>query len=129
MKDSNLSLKFSGNCSLADENEFWGRGDVIHYKEDKAIRAFKINYSEEVNSFVFGCKFHFLFSQVIKGLSDQLSKTKIPEPLEGAMFEYGFNGNHFKKVLSYWKGEYLTKWSERQEYLNQFPQFTTNIQG
>lgn len=51
------------------------------------------------------------------------------EPLEGVAFEYGFNSNQLVKILNFWKGSYLPKWSERQSFLNQFPQFKTQIQG
>ena len=45
---------------VTDLKEYWGRGDVKNYNEDKAIRAFKISYSDEV-----GTIFLFLFSRVI----------------------------------------------------------------
>lgn len=53
----------------------------------------------------------------------------LPEPLEDTAFEYGFNTNRIKEVVDYWKNSYLTKWTERQEFLNQFNQFKTQIQG
>jgi len=34
-----------------------------------------------------------------------------------------------KEVVNYWKGQYLPKWGEREAFLNQFPQFTTQVQG
>lgn len=33
---------------VTDLKEYWGRGDVKNYNEDKAIRAFQISYSDEV---------------------------------------------------------------------------------
>jgi len=35
---------------LSDLNEYWGRGDVKNYKEDTAIKPFKISYSAEVST-------------------------------------------------------------------------------
>jgi juvenile hormone epoxide hydrolase len=71
----------------------------------------------------------FFLRKVIKRLTDKLADVKISDPLEDTAFDYGFNAKRLQQVLTYWKSEYLPKWSERQEYLNQFPQFTTNIQG
>jgi juvenile hormone epoxide hydrolase len=51
------------------------------------------------------------------------------EPLEDTAFEYGFNSNRLKEVIDYWKNVYLPKWEERQEYLNKFDQYDTQIQG
>lgn len=97
-----------------DLNEFWGKGDSKKYKEDKTIKPFKISYSAEV----------------IKRLTDKLDDAKIStDSLEGTAFEYGFNSKRLSEVLNYWKGQYLPKWSEREAFLNQFPQFTTQIQG
>lgn len=50
-------------------------------------------------------------------------------PLEGVGFEYGFNSDALNKVVTYWKNEYLPKWSEREAKINSFPHFTTQIQG
>lgn len=47
--------------------------------------------------------------------------------MEEINFEYGFNTDTLKKVIKYWRNDY--KWTERQVFLNQFPQFKTNIQG
>lgn len=33
-----------------DVNEYWGPGDVKNYKVDKTIRAFKVDYTDEVRA-------------------------------------------------------------------------------
>lgn len=33
---------------VSDLKEYWGRGDGKNYKEDQALRPFKISYSDEV---------------------------------------------------------------------------------
>jgi len=97
-----------------DLKEYWGRGDVRKYKEDKAIKPFTISYSAEV----------------IKRLTDRINDAQtFTDPLEDTAFEYGFNSKRLKEVVNYWKGQYLPKWSERETFLNQFPQFTTQVQG
>lgn len=57
-----MRVEFSNNlsrCTLqtfflffsffdSDLKEYWGRGDIKNYKEDKTIKPFKISYSAEV---------------------------------------------------------------------------------
>ncbi|KAL9705832.1 hypothetical protein quinque_009350 [Culex quinquefasciatus] len=95
-------------------NQFWGSGDAKQYKEDKTIKPFSVSYSAEV----------------IEKLRTKL--TDVPtlvKPLEGAAFQYGFNSDRLQGILKYWRTSYLDKWSEREKFLNQFPQFKTQIQG
>lgn len=48
-------------------------------------------------------------------------------PLEGIQQQYGFNTNTLKTIVNYWIKNY--NWRQREQFLNQFPQFTTTIQG
>uniref|UniRef100_A0A023ESJ9 Epoxide hydrolase n=1 Tax=Aedes albopictus TaxID=7160 RepID=A0A023ESJ9_AEDAL len=97
-----------------DPKEYWGPGDVRQYKEDPAIKPFKVTYSPEV----------------IEKLRSKLNDTPtLVKPLEGTAFEYGFNSNRLQEILKYWKTSYLNKWTEREAFLNQFPHFKTQIQG
>ncbi|KPJ00061.1 Juvenile hormone epoxide hydrolase [Papilio xuthus] len=65
---------------------------------------------------------------MIKDLRSRLKNHRplIP-PLEGIAFEYGFNSKAIEPWLKYWAEEYPFK--EREAFLNQFPQYKTNIQG
>lgn len=70
--------------------------------------------------------------KVIKRLTDKLNDgldQPFAEPLENTAFEYGFNSKRLKEVLKYWRDQYLPKWNEREKFLNQYEQFTTQIQG
>ncbi|GAB0093635.1 Epoxide hydrolase [Sergentomyia squamirostris] len=97
-----------------DVKAYWGPGDRAAYKEDTTIHPFKISYSEEV------------ISKLKSKLNDF---PELPTPLEGVNFEYGFNTNHLKQVVKYWREGYLGKWDLRQTYFNKFPHFKTKIQG
>lgn len=67
---------------------------------------------------------------MIKKLKSRLEDAgPFTDPLEDSAFHYGFSSKRLEEVLSYWKGNYLSKWSERQDLLNQFSQFKTQIQG
>uniref|UniRef100_A0A182IQG7 Epoxide hydrolase n=1 Tax=Anopheles atroparvus TaxID=41427 RepID=A0A182IQG7_ANOAO len=97
-------------------DEFWGPGDGSNYREDSTIRPFSIAYN----------------STVIDKLHGKLSDLPhITPPLEDAgAFEYGFNGIRLREVVTYWRTVYLPKWTtERERFLNRFPQFQTQIQG
>ncbi|XP_058447699.1 juvenile hormone epoxide hydrolase 1-like [Malaya genurostris] len=100
--------------TINDLDQYWGPGDGKLYKENTAIKPFKIAYTTEV----------------IEKLRNKLNDTPtFSKPLEGVSFEYGFNSNYLQEVLKYWKTDYLDKWSTREKYLNQFPHFKTQIQG
>ncbi|CRL02296.1 CLUMA_CG015269, isoform A [Clunio marinus] len=97
-----------------DLDEYWGPGDGKSDKDPVEIKPFKISIS----------------SKEIKRLTDKLNDSQaITDPLEETTFEYGFNGNRLKEILTYWKDEYLPKWKEHEGFLNQFPQYKTKIQG
>ncbi|XP_055917183.1 juvenile hormone epoxide hydrolase 2-like [Eupeodes corollae] len=96
-----------------DVNAYWGPGPASAYKEDPSIKPFSIKYTEAANE-----------------LKQQLARPlKLHAPLEDVNFEYGFNTKALRNVIAYWRDNYLTRWSEREQFLNKFPQFTTQIQG
>ena len=97
-----------------DEQFFWGRGDGKDHKEDTSIKPFKVEITQKV-------------IDRLKGKLDDAPKAE--EPLEGVGFQYGFNGHKLDQIVEYWSNTYLKKWNERQEFLNQYPQFKTQIQG
>lgn len=97
-----------------DADAYWGPGKKTAYKEDKAVKPFKINYSD----------------RVINELSERINSSVLPSPLEEVGFDYGVNSKRFSEFLNYWQNDYLPRWkSEREPFLNSFPQYTTQIQG
>lgn len=65
---------------------------------------------------------------MIKDLRSRiLNRRKFTPPLEGVGFEYGFNTKQIDGWLNYWAEKY--NFSEREKFLNQFPQYKTYIQG
>ncbi|XP_066249914.1 juvenile hormone epoxide hydrolase-like [Euwallacea similis] len=92
------------------EEKWWGPGPS--HQVDSSIRPFKIDFSNEV----------------VSDLKNRLSSTlPFQPPLEGVNQQYGMNTDLLKAVVDYWKDQYDFKTRER--FLNQFPQFKTNIQG
>lgn len=70
--------------------------------------------------------FYFIL-QVLEDTRYRLKNAIIPEPMDNAKQHYGFNGNTLKQVIDYWLNKY--NWQQREIYLNQYPQYKTNIQG
>ncbi|CAG9856393.1 unnamed protein product [Phyllotreta striolata] len=105
------AAKLMKEPSMPAYNEsWWGPGEP-RYIDDK-IRPFEISVSDEI----------------LKDLKYRLEHTLPLQPaLKGTKHTYGINTNLLQKVLHFWKNEY--NWTEREAYLNQFPQFLVNIQG
>jgi juvenile hormone epoxide hydrolase len=69
-------------------------------------------------------------TKVIEKLKSRLNDAgPFAEPLEDVAFEYGFNSKRLDKIISFWRDSYLKNWKDRQNFLNQFPQFKTQVQG
>lgn len=97
-----------------DTDKYWGPSSLANRVEKSVIKPFKIQYS----------------SDIIDKLRDRLSEPfNLVEPLEDANFRYGFNKYKLEELIKYWRDDYLPRWNERQQFLNDLPQFTTRIQG
>ncbi|KAI5645212.1 alpha/beta hydrolase fold domain-containing protein [Phthorimaea operculella] len=91
--------------------EWWGPKE-LQGREDTSIRPAKIHFD----------------NKMIKDLQKRLRRTiSFDPPLEDSGFTYGFNSDAIGYWIKYWAEEYPFK--QREAYLNQFPQFKTNIQG
>ncbi|KAI5639175.1 alpha/beta hydrolase fold domain-containing protein [Phthorimaea operculella] len=92
-------------------DEWWGP-EENRGKVDTSIREDPIRFDDEV----------------ITDLQNRLrNHVALKPPLKGVGFSYGFNTDSIGAWLQYWADEYPFK--QREEFLNQFPQFKTNIQG
>lgn len=99
-----------------DVNKYWGPSSRKNNIDSLAIKPFKIQYSDAVIN-------------DLRRRLDDFKNTELTEPLEGVGFRYGFNKKKLVDIVNYWNDEYLPTWEERQDYLNSWPQFTTEIQG
>lgn len=90
--------------------KWWKTGKPT--KVDTSIKPFKVQVSDEI----------------LQDLKDRLNRAlPFQAPLEGVKQNYGINTNYLKTVIDFWKTKY--DWRKREQFLNQYPQFTTNIQG
>lgn len=100
-----------------DADAYWGPGLRADHKASKEIKPVEHRYLTDV-------------SKPIEKLQRKLNQTVVLHPpLEGVGFEYGVNTAWFLEFIKYWRDDYLPRWEERETVLNQFPQFTTEIQG
>nr|UBY12687.1 juvenile hormone epoxide hydrolase [Anticarsia gemmatalis] len=106
-----LFLKGHPPVPELDLNEWWGP-ESKKEKPDTSVKPFNISFG----------------TVTVADLKARLERPRLfSPPLEGVGFEYGFNSQQMDGWLKYWGKEYDFK--EREKFLNQFPQFKTNIQG
>ncbi|PZE21701.1 epoxide hydrolase family protein [Paenibacillus xerothermodurans] len=63
----------------------------------------------------------------LDGLRNRLAGTRWPDELPDAGWRYGVPREHLKELTEYWRTSY--DWRKYEAQLNQFPQFTTTIDG
>src|SRR5262245_26098631 len=64
---------------------------------------------------------------VLADLKDRLTRTRLPDALEGSGWNYGTDLVYLKELIAYWRDKF--DWREQERRLNAFPQFKTNIDG
>jgi pimeloyl-ACP methyl ester carboxylesterase len=64
---------------------------------------------------------------VLTDLKERLSRTRFPDQLEGAQWDYGTNLTYLRELITYWRTKF--DWREQERRLNRLPQFTTTIDG
>ncbi|MEU1463003.1 epoxide hydrolase family protein [Streptomyces sp. NPDC005727] len=60
-------------------------------------------------------------------LHDRLDRTRWPAELPGAGWEYGVPAGYLRELAHYWRHEY--DWRAAEARLNEWPQFTTTVDG
>ncbi len=63
----------------------------------------------------------------LRDLKERLARTRFPDQIEGAGWDYGVELSYMKELVSYWRDKY--DWRAQERKLNQLPQFTTEIDG
>lgn len=89
---------------------WWGAGEKL-LTEDETIHRFVVTTSVEE----------------IEDLHRRIDQTRFTDPLEDSRFNYGFNSNHLRRVVSYWRHQF--DWEKQVKVINQYPHFKTKIEG
>jgi epoxide hydrolase len=79
--------------------------------EDTAIKPFRIDVSDGE----------------LDDLRDRLARTRWPDELPGVGWSYGVALDYVKEMAEYWRTSF--DWRKQEARLNEFPQFTTVIDG
>ena len=64
---------------------------------------------------------------VLADLKTRLANPRVVEPLDAGGWAYGTDTTYLKQLLTYWRDRF--DWRAQERALNQFEQFTTNIDG
>jgi pimeloyl-ACP methyl ester carboxylesterase len=79
--------------------------------EDHEIRLFRIDIPDAE----------------LEDLRERLARTRWPDQLPGVGWSYGVPLDYVREMAEYWRTSY--DWRKHEEALNEFPQFTTTIDG
>ena len=60
-------------------------------------------------------------------LKQRLARSRLPDELNGANWDYGTNGTYLRELVAYWRDRF--DWRAQERRLNRFEQFTTTIDG
>lgn len=104
------------------QDEYWGPSSLQNLPEDTSVHPFEINIKPNILN-----DLKARLERELEVNSSQSPIPRLPQPLEGIGFEYGFNSKFLQVVGKYWLEKY--NWSERQKLLNQYPHFKTKIGG
>ncbi|GJQ78775.1 hypothetical protein Trydic_g2806 [Trypoxylus dichotomus] len=92
------------------QDEWWGAGQETEV--DTSIRPFKVEIEQKV----------------LDDLHQRLNNARpFTPPIEGVQQQYGMNSKLLSEIIEFWKSKY--DWRQRETFLNQYPQYMTNIQG
>ncbi len=62
---------------------------------------------------------------VLSDLQQRLQRTRWPDEIAGAGWDYGTNLDYLKQLVAYWRDAY--DWRAQERLLNRFPQFQATI--
>jgi pimeloyl-ACP methyl ester carboxylesterase len=65
--------------------------------------------------------------ETLSDLNDRLVRTRWPDEVESASWDYGTNLEYLRELTEYWRKEF--DWKKQERLLNQFPQYLVEIDG
>jgi epoxide hydrolase len=100
-----LAASKKGACKLIDSTK------PVTHRPDGEIRPFRVEIPQAD----------------IDDLRERLARTRWPDELPGAGWSYGIPLDYMKELAEYWRTRY--DWRRHEARLNEFPQYTTTIDG
>ena len=108
---SALGVTSCGVNDTATAKSAVGGAGEVSAADPAAIRPFKINVPQPV----------------LDDLRERLARTRYPDEIEDAGWDYGVNRAYMKDLMEYWRTKF--DWRAQERRLNEFDQFKTNIDG
>jgi pimeloyl-ACP methyl ester carboxylesterase len=65
--------------------------------------------------------------EVITDLRARLERTRLPDQLDGAGWDYGTERSYLEELCAYWRDQF--DWRAAEARFNRYPQFTTELEG
>ena len=65
--------------------------------------------------------------EILEDLNARLSRTRFPDQLEGANWDYGTELEYLRELCAYWQNDF--DWRKQEGVLNRFDHFRTDIDG
>ncbi|HEY7574043.1 MAG TPA: epoxide hydrolase, partial [Thermoanaerobaculia bacterium] len=65
--------------------------------------------------------------ETLRDLSDRISRTRWPDQIPGADWDYGTNLDFLRDLLEYWRDEF--DWRAREAEVNRWPHFLAEVDG
>jgi microsomal epoxide hydrolase len=65
--------------------------------------------------------------EAIADLNRRLENTRIPDQIDDTSWEYGTDVSYLEELIQYWRDDF--DWREQETMLNQFDQYTTDVDG
>jgi len=92
------------------------------------VIAFAVSYQASLpaQNAIVPFKIH-VDDSVLTDLKQRLARTRFPAEITKSEWDYGTNLAYLKELVTYWHDRY--DWRAAERRLNQFDQFTTNIDG
>ena len=64
---------------------------------------------------------------VLNDLRERLARTRLPDQIDGAGWEYGTELGYLRELVAYWRDKF--DWRAQEAALNRFAQFRTELDG
>jgi pimeloyl-ACP methyl ester carboxylesterase len=86
-------------------------GGIVPARADEAVKPFRVAVDDAV----------------LRDLKERLARTRFPDQVEEAGWDYGVELSYMKNLVGYWRDKY--DWRAQERKLNELPQFVTEIDG
>src|ERR1051325_2824633 len=63
----------------------------------------------------------------LEDLRQRLARTRWPDEIAGAGWEYGSNSRYLRELIEYWRNEF--DWRAQEQIINALPQFRASVGG